>query len=79
MFNNMRVVANIDVVGLFLCPTTNEDLCPLLAILSGQSPYVDRRWSIRLPHYVFVWITGKPDVIIKKRSVNVTLSFYKKG
>ena len=32
MFNNMRIVANIDVVGLFLCPTTNEDLCPLLAI-----------------------------------------------
>ena len=38
MFNNMRIVANIDVVGLFLCPTTNEDLYRLLAILSGQSP-----------------------------------------
>ena len=38
MFNDMRIVAIIDVVGLFLCPTTNEDLWPLLAILSGQFP-----------------------------------------
>ena len=42
MFNNMRIVANIDVVGLFLCPTTNEDLCPLLAIQSGSLPSIER-------------------------------------
>lgn len=67
MFNNMRIVANIDVVGLFLCPTTSEDLCPLLSIFSGKLMETKFLQSLKASSPMFSTFSGR---LIEVRSVH---------